>query len=274
MNEKKILLIEDEPDLQDIYKLRFAQAGYDIVIAGDGKTGLELIEKNMPDLILLDIVLPKMSGYQILEAIRSKENTKHLVVYILSNLGQNGEIKHGFDEGADGYLIKSNLTPTQLVEDVEKIFRGEQVGIKRPETSAAGLNSFDDPGAETEAGAKKILLIEDEDNLVSLYQKSFENSGFAVRTAKNGAWGLKLADQEYFDLVVMDMMMPAMGGLETITRLKENDRTKDIPVIIISNSAQDKDMESALAQGAIKYLLKAKLTPSHLVEEAKKVLGI
>ena len=123
---KKILIIEDEEYLVDMYKVKFESAGYEIIVARDGELGLALARSEQPDLILLDIVIPKKDGYEVLEELRSDEEIKDLKVYILSNLGQKAEIKKGLADGADGYFVKANLTPQQLVENVKRIFSKEK----------------------------------------------------------------------------------------------------------------------------------------------------
>jgi len=117
----KILIVEDEEFLSDMYKIKFEQAGYITVIAHDGLEGFEFAKKEQPDLILLDLILPKIDGFEVLEKIRVEPSTKKIKVFILSNLGQSDEINKGVKSGADGYFIKANLTPSQLLEKVEEI---------------------------------------------------------------------------------------------------------------------------------------------------------
>ena len=127
---KKILLIEDEQHLAEMYKIKFEHEGYKVIIAQNGEQGIEAAINEQPDLILLDLVMPKMDGYDVLTKLRSDNKTKKIKTYILSNLGQDEEIDRGFKNGANGYFIKSSLTPAQLVQKVKKIFNGETVGIK------------------------------------------------------------------------------------------------------------------------------------------------
>jgi len=281
---KKILLIEDEQFIADMYKMKFIKEGYDITVAGDGETGLELFESIKPDLVLLDLVLPKMNGFQVLEKIRADSENKNVKVFILSNLGQTGEINQGFKEGADGYLIKSNLTPSQLIQSIEKIFKGESVGtIKNNGSSENGKAGTNDqtagktvkkvvwPEQEKKAG-KKILLIEDEEAIADIYKMAFEKAGYLVDAAKNGAWGVKLSDQNSYDAIIMDMVMPAMNGYAAIQKIRENELTKNTPIIILSNSAQDSDVKQALQLGASSFLLKSQVTPMKLVKETGKLL--
>lgn len=118
---KKIAIVEDETFLLDMYKIKFQSEGYEVITAANGEEGLKQVTETMPDLVLLDLVMPKMDGYEVLRALRANEKTKNLKIYLLSNLGQSGEIDRGKKEGADGYFVKSSLTPTQLAEEIKKI---------------------------------------------------------------------------------------------------------------------------------------------------------
>lgn len=129
---KKILIVEDEQFLAEMYQMKFESEGYDITVASDGEECLKKTKTENFDLILLDLVMPGMDGFQVLEKLRSNEKTMKVKIYILSNLGQEEEVAEAFDKGADGFLIKANLTPAELMEDVKKIFAGETVGeVKR-----------------------------------------------------------------------------------------------------------------------------------------------
>jgi len=117
---KKILLVEDDPLLVDIYRTKFESAGFLVVIVNDGERAIEVAQKEMPDAIMLDIVLPKMDGWEILRNI--KKNNSGAKVIILSNLGQKEEVEKGLKLGAEKYLIKANFTPSEVVAEIEKLF--------------------------------------------------------------------------------------------------------------------------------------------------------
>lgn len=274
MSTKKILIIEDEEFLSEMYKMKFMQEGYRVFVADNGLEGIELAKKEKPDLILLDLVLPNMDGYKVLKELKGKEETKNIKIYILSNLGQNGEINKGFTGGADGYLVKANLTPSQLAENVGRIFNGQTVGVKKRVDTLVVKKK---PVAELTEGLVKsrgisILLIEDEDAIIEMYKMRLKKEGYEVEIAKNGAWGIKRAKERKFDIIIMDMMMPAMNGYRAIEELKSGEETKDVPIIVLSNSAQDKEIERAKECGAACYLLKSQITPARLVKEIEKVL--
>lgn len=118
---KKILIIEDEEHLREMYKIKFVLEGFEVITAKDGEKGLALAKSEKPDLVLLDIIMPKINGFEVLEKIREDKSTKKMHVYILSNLGQDDEIERSKELGADGFFVKANLTPTQLAEKIKKI---------------------------------------------------------------------------------------------------------------------------------------------------------
>ncbi len=120
---KSILLVEDDPFLVDIYVTRLKEEEYEIRVAENGEKALKELKKKKPDLLLLDIVLPKMDGWQLLEKMTEDNKLKKVKVVILSNLGEKDEIKKGFDLGIVEYLVKANYTPTEVVEEVKKILK-------------------------------------------------------------------------------------------------------------------------------------------------------
>ncbi|MBT4349705.1 response regulator [bacterium] len=122
MEDKKIkvLLIEDEEMLANMYEVKFQNEGFEVIKALDGATGLDLSKTTNPDFVLLDVIMPKMDGFSVLKAIREDEKTKNLPVMLLTNLGQDEDIQKGKELGAVGYLVKANVTPADVVESVRK----------------------------------------------------------------------------------------------------------------------------------------------------------
>lgn len=120
---KKILLVEDDPLLLDIYTTKLKQSGFQVSVVEQGEKTLAAIESERPDLVLLDIVLPHMDGWEILRQVRAQEKLKAIPIVILSNLGQKEEIEKGLSLGADKYLIKAHYTPSEIVEEVIKLMQ-------------------------------------------------------------------------------------------------------------------------------------------------------
>lgn len=119
---KTILLVEDDPFLIDIYSTQLNEAGFQVEIAKDGEECLTKITEKKPDLLILDMVLPKMSGWEVLREIQKNENLKDLKIVVLSNLSQKREVDESMRLGVTKYLIKAHYTPSQIVTEIKKIF--------------------------------------------------------------------------------------------------------------------------------------------------------
>lgn len=118
---QKILIVEDDSFLAGIYHDKFTQSGYMVVSAENGEDGLLLAQRELPDIILLDILLPKMDGFDVLKALKSDFKTRQIPVVVLSNLGQKEDIDKGMALGAKGYLIKAHFMPKETVEKIKAI---------------------------------------------------------------------------------------------------------------------------------------------------------
>jgi len=119
----KILLVEDDSFLAEMYATKFNLEGFEVEIAADGERGLELARKENPDIILLDILLPKLDGFTVLRRLKKNSKTKSIPIVLLTNLGQKDDIKKGLEEGAEGYLIKAHFMPSEVVEKIKKIIK-------------------------------------------------------------------------------------------------------------------------------------------------------
>src|SRR3989344_1513956 len=115
----KVLLIEDEKEVLELYKLKLTLDDYDVITATSGKEGLEKAFKENPDLIYLDIKMPEMDGFEVLQRLRSEEATKTAPVVILSNFDEQEMIEKGLTLGANEYLIKSQFTPEDISSKIK-----------------------------------------------------------------------------------------------------------------------------------------------------------
>ena len=120
---KKILLVEDDKFLSEMYATKLTASGFDVEVSFDGQDALTKIKEKKPDLILLDIVLPKMDGFELLQFLRKDDSTKEISVIILTNLGQKEEVEKGLKLGANDYIIKAHFTPTEVVAKAKKLLQ-------------------------------------------------------------------------------------------------------------------------------------------------------
>lgn len=119
----KVLIVEDEEMLVNMYISKFEKEGFDPIKALNGKNGLELADKENPEIIILDVIMPEMDGFMVLKELKSNSKTKNIPVIMLTNLGQDEDVKKGNELGAKDYLVKANLTPAQVVDKVKEILK-------------------------------------------------------------------------------------------------------------------------------------------------------
>lgn len=117
----KILLVEDDNFLLNMYADKFRVEGFEVFIADNGAGGLKLAKEKAPDIILLDVLLPRMSGFEVLQELNKEPGTKNIPVILLTNLSQKEEIKKGMELGAKDFLIKAHFMPHEVVAKVKQV---------------------------------------------------------------------------------------------------------------------------------------------------------
>lgn len=133
----KLLVVEDDQYLADIYALKLKKEGFVVEMANDGAMGLEIAKKFLPDLILLDIVMPEMDGFEVLKALKEDEATKKIGVVMLTNLNSPDEIEKGLELGAIDFMVKAHYVPSEIVSKVKSI-----LSLSMGETDTAKVGSF------------------------------------------------------------------------------------------------------------------------------------
>jgi len=120
MSQKKvILLVEDDEFLAELYATKLNLEGFEVHLASDGEKGLKLLKEKKPDLVLLDIIMPKMDGFEVLKMIKADKTIKDTPVILLTNLSQKDEVKKGLELGAVDYLIKAHFMPSEVVKKIK-----------------------------------------------------------------------------------------------------------------------------------------------------------
>lgn len=129
---QRILLVEDEIFIRDLYRRQLEKAGYAVDAFPTGEEGLAAVLSNLYDLAVLDIMLPRMSGLDLLKKIKEAIPTQNLPVILLTNIGYEEVIKEGFRLGAEGYLIKSSYLPNQIVDEIKNLLQKKQAPSPEP----------------------------------------------------------------------------------------------------------------------------------------------
>lgn len=122
----KILIVEDDPFLSEMYVTKLLQEKYDIETAADGREALKKIKEIKPELVLLDIVLPKMDGFEVLQKIKKDPELQNIKIIALTNLGQKEEVDKGLALGANDYIVKAHFTPSEVVAKVREVLGNQK----------------------------------------------------------------------------------------------------------------------------------------------------
>ena len=253
-----ILIVEDDPMISDMYKRKFSEVGFGVFTAETGEQALAIAKTEKVDVVLCDLIMPRMDGFGVVTALRGGEFDPNIKIIISSNISEKEDLDKALYLGADGFIVKSDFTPTELVVEINRFLKKN--------------TSVDELSTKTRA-LKKILLIEDEEVFIEMFGGKLKEAGYQIVSASNGAWGVKEAMEQKFDLIILDMVMPAMSGLEVVGKLKENEKTKNLPIIVFSASVDIDAQKQVENLGIAAFYLKTQLTPSSLVKKIDKILG-
>ena len=130
----KVLIVEDDRYISKMYEFKLQLDGMEVQVAENGRIGVEKVKEFKPDIMLLDILMPELDGFEVLKIIKGDPETKDIPVLILSNLGQEDHIQKGMQLGAVGYIVKSQYTPAKVVEKIKSVLAGN---VTAPEPKEA-----------------------------------------------------------------------------------------------------------------------------------------
>jgi len=252
-----ILIVEDDPMISEIYQRKFSDVGFDVFTAETGEQGLHIAKKEKLDVVLCDLIMPKLDGFGVIEALRGGDYDANIKIIISSNISEKEDRDRALLLGADGFIVKSEFTPSELVAEINRF-------LKKSNSSEEEL--------EKAKRVKNVLLIEDEEVFIDIFSRQLRAAGYEVVSAANGAWGVKEAMEKEFDLIILDMVMPAMSGKEVVEKLKAEEKTKNIPIIVFSASVDSTIQKQVEEMGITAFFLKTQLTPSALVKKVNDIL--
>lgn len=239
---KKILVIDDEADIREIVRLLLKDEGYEVIEAANGQEGILKAQNEKPDLIVLDIMMPGINGFEVAKHLKDDPNTKNIPIIILSVLAQDCQYRQGILD-----YISKPFRQEELVNTVHKIF-----------------------GKADGKVAKKIVLVVDDDpDIVDIICLCLKDNFMLAEKAYNGIEAIDKAKNKSIDLILLDINMPGMNGFEVIKHLKEDKKTYDIPIVVLTGTyISEEDKNHGLTLGVSKYLTKP-FSADDLVKEIK-----
>ena len=268
----KVAIIEDEEVLLNVLENKLKKEGFDVVTALDGEIGVKVVRESLPDIILLDIIMPKVNGFEVLAQLNQDHVLAKIPVIIISNSGQPVEIDKALSLGAKDYLVKAEFDPQEVIEKIKKQL-SSSVSPQSAVQSAESDGTSPKINADINPSLFTILLVEDDNFLRDLISQKLKRESFNVIEAIDGEDGVKKTGEHKPHLILLDLILPGMDGFEVLRDIHGNENSKKIPVIILSNLGQKDDIEKGMRFGAIDYLVKAHNTPGEIVDKVKEVLA-
>ena len=258
-----ILVVDDTPENLRVVIGLLKKAGYKARGIPNGDLALLAVAKQPPNLILLDIRMPGMDGFQVCEALQKQAASRGIPIIFLSALTDAADKQRAFEAGGVDYITK----PFQAKEVLARV--GTHLELARSRTALIQTRDVHEshatgaPGrGETvvtsvppEHGAD-ILVVDDEPDNLRLMTQVLQNAGYKVRVAISGERALKAATIDPPDLVLLDVLMPGMDGYEVCRHLKASPETRDVPVIFVSVASETGDKLLGFEIGAVDYVTK------------------
>ena len=244
---QRVLIVEDKPHARQILQSYLSEAGYEIETAANGIEALEKAKQWKPDVITLDILLPVKDGWQVLRELKQHPLCKNIPVIIISMLDERNV---GFGLGAVDYFVK----PVQKDELLESLRRVTGTRLKLRQSA-------------------KILVIDDDRSVTDLVEVILEAEGCTVLKASDGREGLRLAQEDRPDLIILDLVMPEISGFNVAYQLKHNPKTQSIPVIVMTSMEIDEETREQLQGFVVGLMKKSGFTKKDLLQEISAIEG-
>ena len=249
---KSILLVEDKQVESDVMAKLFKNKNINVKQAFTGEQGLEFLEQENFDCLILDINLPDISGFEFLERIKIDNRFKDLPVIINTSMDLSQEDMNKLISHANATVMKSSKSSDRLIDEVNLFlhkFKKEDLKTNNSKpTSLASIKS---------TKSKTILLVDDDMRNIFALSAVLDNNGYKIEIANNGLEALKkLEEIKGIDVVLMDVMMPVMDGLEAMRQIRLNPTKEKLPIIALTAKAMKEDKDQCILAGANEYVTK------------------
>ncbi len=238
-----IMVVDDnEFERREISQI-INQEGMQAVAAANGLQCMEIIAKSIPDVLVLDLIMPDMDGFEVLERVRNEPATRHLPVIVVTAKELTAEDRKKLTGNATSVLAKSDTTSTALLQEIKKIL--DDMGKPHQSPKSRELKT-----------PKRVLVVEDNQTAMMQIRTVLESEGYLVDTAGGGQEAIDYVKDTIPDGIILDLMMPKVDGFTVVGKVKEDKKTNHIPVIALTARAMKGDREKIIEAGCDDYISK------------------
>ncbi|HEX8989508.1 MAG TPA: response regulator [Rhodocyclaceae bacterium] len=269
MTTSRILIVEDHPANMEMMSFLLEAFGYQTIAAADGEEGLAAARREIPDVIVCDVHLPKRDGYDVVRELKSSPQTRDIPVIAVTALAMVGDREKLLQAGFDDYVSKP-VDPERFVGQVESHLPLERRAVAVREVAEGAVSAAPKPSA----GLARILVVDDSPVNRELIRDLLEPFGYEVELAQSVEEGRQRVHRSAFDLIVSDMHMPEENGIEMLREVKRNPELASIPFVFLTASYEDEpNQRLAAALGATRSLRRP-IEPRVLLAEIEACLPV
>lgn len=254
----RILVVDDEPNNVKLISAMLFKEHFDIITAYDGKAALDIVNSRIIDLILMDIMMPEIDGYQVTQLVKQNPQTKDIPIILVTALQSEHDKKLGFDAGADEFLTKP-INKIEIIARIRSMLRlkqyREQMVVRIQSEGQKNISSLNEKSFRNK-NAQSVLLVEDNDKDSKLIQRLIINEPYQLMRLKSGEEAISLAMNEKIDLILLDIILPGIDGYQVCQYLKNNDRTRDIQIVMITGLSDLESRLKGVEEGVDDFLVK------------------
>jgi len=258
----RILVVEDNNDNMTLITDVLNSLGYAVIPARDGSEGLAAAQQHQPDLILMDLSLPVMDGWEATRRIKASEQTKTIPVIALTAHAMSGDREKALEAGCDDHDTKP-IDLTRLLGKIDTLISRSQPNLDPLPATAAVLPPHslipmpsEDPGIPITEASPTLLVVDDNEMNRDMLSRRLAKQGYKVVVADGGKQACQLIADQPFDLILLDVMMPDISGIEVLQWIRQQQNSADLPVIMVTAKDGSEDVATALELGANDYITK------------------
>ena len=273
-NTVRILIVDDDPKNVKLMCSMMARDGYELTTAGDGSEALARVQENPPDLILLDVMMPRMNGYEVTRHLKAGAETKAIPIILVTALDSPSDRTKGLEAGADEFLTKP-VNPAEIEARVQsmlnlKRYRDQLMIRSRSEVQICTDRQVE-VSPEKTGRPQRILIVEDDIKDLKLLQTHLVSPDYTLDAVHNGSDAIETISRQHCDLVLLDILLPGMDGFEICRQIKQMDHAKDTQVVLITCLSDIENKIKGVELGADDYLVKP-IDPRELQARVKVLL--